>query len=148
MIKYIDYDITFQEVPDETTLAFNLTQCPFRCANCHYPELQLNIGTELTENLLTEILKKYDGLITCVAFMGGDNDCFCLISLADIVKKFNLKVCVYTGQDQIFGDFDFIKTGKYIEELGGLASIRTNQRFFRLKNNEYEDITSMFIKKA
>ena len=35
MLKYYNYDIVFQEYPDEVTLAINLTMCPNRCVGCH-----------------------------------------------------------------------------------------------------------------
>lgn len=45
--KYLDTQIVFAEIPDEITLAINITNCPFRCPDCHSPELQRNIGKDL-----------------------------------------------------------------------------------------------------
>ena len=45
--KYLDTQIVFAEIPDEITLAINITNCPFRCPDCHSPELQRNIGNNL-----------------------------------------------------------------------------------------------------
>ena len=47
MLKYYNYDIVFQEIPDEVTLAVNLTNCPHRCIGCHSPHLRHNIGEPL-----------------------------------------------------------------------------------------------------
>ena len=34
-MKYIDTKIVFSEVPDEITLAINISGCPIHCADCH-----------------------------------------------------------------------------------------------------------------
>lgn len=44
MTKYVDYDIVFQEVPGEVSLALNISNCPFKCEGCHSPHLRENIG--------------------------------------------------------------------------------------------------------
>lgn len=31
MVRYHNFDIVFAEIPDETTLAINITNCPNRC---------------------------------------------------------------------------------------------------------------------
>ena len=35
MLKYANFDVVFQEVPDEVTLAINITNCPNQCPGCH-----------------------------------------------------------------------------------------------------------------
>ena len=35
MLKYVNTDIVFQEIPDEVTLAVNISNCPCRCPGCH-----------------------------------------------------------------------------------------------------------------
>lgn len=40
MVRYHNFDIVFAEIPDETTLAINITNCPNRCPGCHSPHLQ------------------------------------------------------------------------------------------------------------
>ena len=34
-LKYLGYSIVFQEVPDEVTLAINISGCPHKCEGCH-----------------------------------------------------------------------------------------------------------------
>ena len=41
MLKYVDSQITFREIPDEITLCINISNCPFRCKGCHSKELIL-----------------------------------------------------------------------------------------------------------
>ena len=44
--------------------------------------------------------------------------------------------------------FDYIKTGKYNKDLGGLDSLTTNQKFYKIENNDFVDITHMFYDKV
>jgi len=71
MLKYTEYDIVFQEIPDETTLCINISNCPYNCRNCHTPELRENIGKRFDMKVVERLLKKYPD-ITCICFMGGD----------------------------------------------------------------------------
>ena len=72
MLKYAGYDIVFQEIPDEVTLALNLSGCPNGCPGCHSPHLQRDEGKALTPGALERLLERYGREITCVCFMGGD----------------------------------------------------------------------------
>lgn len=83
-MKYYNSDIVFQEIPDETTLAINITGCPIHCEGCHSKWLWEDAGMPLYEEEegdddaanpfrgLDEIVGKYAGDISCVCFMGGD----------------------------------------------------------------------------
>ena len=72
MLRFADYDIVFQEIPDEVTLAVNLSNCPNRCKGCHSAYLMEDVGDPLTEESLSMLLQKYGKSVTCVCFMGGD----------------------------------------------------------------------------
>ncbi len=150
MLKYVDYDIVFQEIPDEVTLAINLALCPNRCIGCHSPHLWENIGEPLNETALEKLLNKYGTNITCVCFMGGDNDPFEVAKIAEFIreyKKMGIKTAWYSGREQLpngfpLKNFHYIKLGPYIPRLGGLKAPNTNQRLFRIRKNEtFEDIT-------
>lgn len=148
MLKHVDYDIVFQEIPDEVTLAVNLSNCPFRCKGCHSPQLQEDIGTELDESTLTGLMQAYEKAITCICFMGGDADISELYRLADFVRKSRsgkIKTAWYSGSDKLpencSDHFDFVKTGPYIEALGGLDKKTTNQRLYRIESGNITDIT-------
>lgn len=163
MLKFVDFKVCFQEVPDEISLCINLSGCPHRCKGCHSSYLQQDIGEILTEDKLDELIDNNQG-ITCVCFMGGDGDIPRLTTLAEHVKnKYQLKVAWYSGltwtpksierpTSQIF---DFIKTGPYIEKFGPLTSPTTNQRFYAkgihlnkidATLNMFYDITDRFWK--
>ena len=153
MLRYTDYDIVFQEVPDEITLAINISNCPNRCKGCHSPYLLKDIGEPLTEENLSALLKKYGKAITCVCFMGGDASPADIKQLAEYLHHQTVapvKVGWYSGKSKLPEHFDvshfqYIKLGPYIESLGGLKSETTNQRLYHIENGIMEDITYRFL---
>ena len=177
-MKYYNYDIVFQEVPDEVSLAINITGCPNHCEGCHSPHLWQDIGEPLTEEALISLIAKYESLITCVCLMGGDAEPHNVMALLQYVREHtNLRTAWYSGRDKLpdfvnmmqcnmietvqcnmvetvqctvstgatmlsLQDiFNYIKLGPYIPEKGGLKSKTTNQRIYRIEENEMIDIT-------
>jgi len=152
-LKYISFDIVFQEVPDETTLALNITNCPYHCKGCHSKHLWKDIGKYIDDDI-EDIINQYKNMITCVCFMGGDQCRNNLIYWLNIIKnKYNLKTCLYTGNESIenFNDIikylDYIKIGSYKKEFGGLNHKTTNQKFYKIKNSKLFDRTYLFQEK-
>ena len=88
--------------------------------------------------------------MTCVCFMGGDKSQPEIEKLANAVKtNYNLKVGWYSGKEVLPKQlylFDYVKLGRYIEALGGLDSLNTNQRMYKISANETDDITYRFKK--
>ena len=156
MLKYVDTRVVFAEIPDEITLAINISGCPCNCKGCHSSYLAGDIGEELNSLSLKELIDNNKG-ITCVSFMGGDSDPSLIDDLAQWVKiYYPIKVAWYSGRQELSKDinlknFDIIKLGPYIEELGPLNSEITNQRMYKVveQDNNYElvDITNKFWKK-
>ncbi len=151
MLKYADYDIVFQEVPDETTLAINLSLCPNRCKGCHSEYLQGDAGEQLTTEVIDFLIDKYGSLITCISLMGGDNDPLAVAQMARYIRQKNLKVAWYSGRSELpdtvkATDFDYIKLGPYIESLGGMDKPTTNQHLYKITENGKEDITYRLTK--
>ena len=157
-MKVASFDIVFQEIPGEVTLALNLSNCPCHCPGCHSPHLADDIGEPLNEDLLNGLLARYGAMITCVAFMGGDAEPEEVDRWAEYIKDSGLKTAWYSGRptypntpkNQIIPNtpnpFDYVKLGPYIESLGGLKSPTTNQRLYKRVGNEWQDITSSFWK--
>jgi len=152
-LKYTHYDIVFQEVPNETTLVFNISDCPYKCSGCHSQYLWDYVGTYLSDDI-DSVIDKYSEMITCVCFMGGDQNISELSELLFKVKYvYDLKTCVYSGNnnskvfDNILQYLDFLKIGSYKEEHGGLDSTNTNQKFYKITNCKLDDITNLFHKK-
>lgn len=151
MLKYINTLVTFSEVPDEISLCVEISNCPCHCKNCHSSYLAEDIGEELNIDSLHDLISNNKG-ITCVSFMGGDSNPKEIDYLASIVKEYyNLKTAWYSGVQALSKDvdlknFDAIKLGPYIEELGPLNSKTTNQRFYKVVDGKLVDITYKFWK--
>lgn len=152
MLKYVDAKVVFAEVPDEITLAINISNCPCQCKGCHSSYLAQDIGTELTFNEVRKLIKKNSG-ISCIALMGGDAEPDKVNVLASfIINHYNsIKVAWYSGRQELSNhidlcNFDYIKLGPYKEEFGPLNSRTTNQRFYKVNGKELVDITNKFWK--
>lgn len=152
-LKYKGYSIVFQEIPNEVSLAINISGCPYKCKDCHSKYLWEYDGEYIYKDL-QQLIETHLYFITCVCFMGGDQNKKELKELCKIVKKYNLKTCLYTGNNNIDSlydilDFlDYIKIGEYIDKLGGLSSKQTNQRMYTIENGMIKkDITFMFREK-
>lgn len=156
MLKYANFDIVFQEVPDEVTLAINISNCPNQCVGCHSQYLWKDVGYVLDKESLDELVEKYQSGITCVCFMGGDAEPYDVANLAMHIKnKYkDMKTAWYSGKNELpeafhAETFDYIKTGRYDAALGALDSRTTNQRMIkRLADGRVKDITSRFQKQV
>ena len=152
MLKYVNSDIVFQEIPDEVTLAINISKCPCQCPGCHSHYLWEDIGLPLNPDAIDDFVQKFGSSLTCIAFMGGDSDPKGVDQLAQYVHEEypQFKVAWYSGKTVISplitkNDFDYIKIGPFIRHLGPLKKPTTNQRLYRQNDQcEIEDITSRF----
>ena len=154
MLKYVDTKIVFQEIPDEITLAINISNCPCHCTNCHSSYLAEDIGEPLDLQHSTNLIDSNKG-ITCVCIMGGDANPSEVDDIAQDIEEYypNRKVGWYSGRDYISKDinlenFNYIKYGHYDENKGPLNSKTTNQVMLEIDivgNKVFKkDITSKF----
>ena len=151
MLKYQNYDVVMQEVPDEISLAIAIGGCRIQCRGCHSRHLWEDKGESLTIEAVDELLNLERG-VTCLLLLGGEHD---IDSLIEIFMHFykKIKTAWYCGLDMIPKDkigildyLDIYKLGHYDMDLGGLDSPTTNQRMYRRNKSEWEDITSVFWK--
>ncbi len=156
MLKFYNTDVVFQELPDEVTLAVNISGCPCRCPGCHSKFLWEDVGTPLDEPAIDGFMDEFGKDISCLCFMGGDAEPETVNLLANYIRRAyaDKKVGWYTGRTLISPkidrrNFDYIKVGPYIAHLGALKSPATNQRLYRLDpaTQEMTDLTSRFWKK-
>ncbi|MCR5574788.1 MAG: anaerobic ribonucleoside-triphosphate reductase activating protein [Bacteroidaceae bacterium] len=155
MLKYVNTDVVFQEIPDEVTLAINISNCPCHCPGCHSHYLWEDIGLSLDTEAIDAFVQQYGKDITCLAFMGGDCDPKGINQLAQYIHEEypQYKVGWYSGRLRIPSsvkktDFDYIKVGPYIRHLGPLKKPTTNQRLYRQNNTgTFDDITDRFWKR-
>ena len=143
-LRYANTQVVFTEVPNEISLAINITGCTIHCKGCHSQWLWGNKGKELTKDALTNLIERNKG-ITTVLFMGGDNFIKELVECARDIKYHypNLKVAWYSGRRNLDDSInsrikeletylDYVKIGPYIKKLGGLDSPSTNQKFYKI----------------
>ena len=155
MLKYVNTGIVFSEIPDETTLAINISNCPCRCPDCHSSYLWQDIGTPLDVDALDEIIRPVESDITCVAFMGGDAEPDEVCALASHLRRTHprLHTAWYSGRMRLNRNIDrtlfhYIKLGPYLKHLGPLTSPTTNQHLYRQQpDGSFCDITPLLWKK-
>jgi anaerobic ribonucleoside-triphosphate reductase activating protein len=150
-MRYKSFQLTFQEVPTEISLCFLIAGCPLRCKGCHSVDAwKRDQGQELNLKVYENILQKYIGIATCVCFLGGEWHEDGLIEFLKLAQKYQFKTCLYTGLDDVSTELkaqlDFIKTGNFKAELGGLNSIQTNQKFIHLASGKL--LNHLFIKEG
>lgn len=148
-MKFVDFDVVFQEVPNEISLCFSISGCKIQCKDCHSPKLwNVDNGEELTLTKFSEFLIRYEHYATCVLFMGGEwfEEELCL--MLQLAKRKGFKTCLYTGLDDVSevlkSELTWLKVGKWVSALGGLNSPQTNQKFIEVKTNKI--LNDLFIK--
>ena len=163
MLKYTNTDIVFQEIPDEVTLAVNLSGCPCHCPGCHSKYLWGNEGEPLTDEALDHLLASQPSGVSCVALMGGDAEPAEVDGIATRLKERHpkLKTAWYSGRSILAKEvnldhLDYVKLGPYLSHLGPLKSPKTNQRLYLVQHrrdtepgnaNTLHDLTPHFWKK-
>ena len=146
VLKYpvVNTDITFNEIPDKMSYAIELGACAQHCVGCHSPELQ-DENVELTPllNILEEAQDAIDAGANAIVVMGGTNNKHITDeSLIYLLHKLSwiAPTGLYSGSEDedrdkmiaVAGGCTWLKTGPYVEALGGLESIHTNQCFYRI----------------
>ena len=108
MLKCYNYDIVCQEIPDEITLALNISGCPNRCKGCHSPWLWEDVGEPMDEPMLDAVIGKYAAAVTCICIMGGDGDYGQVERMAKFVRQRfpHLKTAWYSGRTSFPEDMD------------------------------------------
>ena len=158
MLKYVDTKVVFAEIPDEITLAIDISNCPCHCEGCHSTYLADDIGEPLDLQHLTDLIDSNRG-ISCVCIMGGDANPSEVDDIAQDIKEYypELKIAWYSGRQELSKDinlenFDYVKLGPYIKDKGPLNSPTTNQRFYKIIHTSVPsallvDQTHLFWKK-
>lgn len=148
LVPVVSTGITLNEVPDKVAFFIELGSCTQRCKGCHSKELweEVKEPTSL-DTLLKEAEKAIDKGANAIVLMGGTCNGLNIKELSTTLQALSdiAPTCLYSGSDDQKlnrflvenTDITWIKTGSYKEELGGLSSPTTNQRFYR---KEYEEI--------
>lgn len=147
-MNYLSRQIVFREIPDEVSMSYLITGCSYRCPGCHSADSwSEKAGKLLNLETLSAHLLKYKQWITCVLFMGGEWHEQELIQFCQLARQENLKTALYTGAEQVSpalrACLDYLKTGPYVQKLGGLDSPHCNQKLINVTTGEI--LNSYFI---
>lgn len=140
-MNYLTKQIVFREIPNEISLSYLITGCPLRCSGCHSADSwNPAAGGRLTMEHFLRDLKTYEGWITCVLFLGGEWYPKELQERLQMAQNLGLKTALYTGLDQIdssiVAHLNFLKTGPYQKDRGGLDQARSNQKLVNVLTGE------------
>ncbi|RLA75419.1 MAG: anaerobic ribonucleoside-triphosphate reductase activating protein [Epsilonproteobacteria bacterium] len=151
MIYFSYAQETLQAVPGEISISLSISGCSINCKGCHSVDThKSNFGQKLTKQKFLDLLYKHKH-ISCVLFYGGEWVADELLLYVDIAKQKYLKTAIYTGlelhnlEKKFINAFDYVKTGKYIQKLGAINSKTTNQKFYKIIDGKYIDISSIFL---
>jgi anaerobic ribonucleoside-triphosphate reductase activating protein len=142
-LKYLGYGIALQEVPNEISLVINISGCLHHCNGCHSQYLWHYEG-ELIKNDIDDLILKYEDMITCVCFMGGEQNIDELLIYLKYIKSIGLKTCLYSGCDSIkdiqslMPYLDWVKIGKYEESLRTDDNIQYDIKLATSNQNIYK----------
>ena len=145
MLRYLNYQILPNEIPNELSLGISILGCPQHCKGCHSPQVwdvnSKGLGKYLDRNSWHAFKTLQNGF-SCVLFMGGDWNPYDLNkSILEASTALEMPCALYSGQEyEALRDsldlrlFKYLKWGAYREDLGGLQSRTTNQQIWRLEN--------------
>ena len=132
--------ITLSDVPNEIALSFCVVGCPLNCKGCSWNSTPNK--NEYDFDIIREIDK--EPLVSCINFFGGEWLEKELLVYLRYSKNKGKKTCLYTGltldefKNKHIGlleYLDYLKVGRWVEQLGGLDSSTTNQIFYDLHTN-------------
>ena len=156
LVPVVSAGITLTEIPDRISYFIELGNCSKHCPNCHSPYLS---DTVISPADLAGVERMVEHAAErgadAIVLMGGttngirDDD---LITICQTLGNI-LPVGLYSGRDDeerdkdiaLRGNLHWLKTGSYQEELGGLDSPRTNQRFYELEARFVFDRSGSYI---
>ena len=142
--------ITLSDVPNEIALSFCVAGCPLFCKGCSW-----NATPDKNEydfDIKQEIDK--EPLVTCINFFGGEWLEDELVDYLKYAKEKKKATCLYTGltldemkaqHPLIIPLLDYLKVGRWVEQLGGLDNPNTNQIFYDL--HTYTSLNFLFQKR-
>lgn len=145
--------MTLTEIPDHIAVYFELGGCIQKCKNCHSPYHQ-EAGNLVSIDFLHDYARGQKEIgANAIVLMGGTTSRF--LSKQDVAKIINrlsrvLPIGLYSGTevDDFFMSNEklrWYKAGAYIDTLGGLTSVKTNQRFYhRTESGEWELRNDLF----
>lgn len=156
-LPVVNKGVTLAEIPGHISVFFEIGNCKRKCKGCHSPMLQIPLKkvywTDIEEMVHYAELEKSRGA-TAIVLMGGTTNGVSLEVLKKTIDRLSevLPVGIYSGAAvnstathflKTLPSLTWVKAGEYREELGGLNSINTNQRFYK-KVPMYGDVYNIY----
>lgn len=113
MLKYVDAKVVMAEIPDEITLAINISNCPCHCKGCHSSYLAGDIGEPLTITRIEKLLEENKG-VTAICFMGGDNEPEAINHYAGLIRQMVVRTLEQEGT--LARDIDIPQKGIHVKK--------------------------------
>lgn len=160
-LPVVNKGITLTEVPNHIAVFFEIGNCTVHCPGCHSPELwdtNYTKCTETLEDIEAYIREQYTKGANAVLFMGGlrsslpGSKAFIYEILKPLAEK-GYEICLYDGGtynlalEKASVYCKWLKIGPYVENLGGLDSPKTNQRFLEKGRYIWYDKTKEYFQK-
>ena len=135
--------ITLSEVPGKTSLVIEFGNCQQRCKGCHSQHLWHKDKEISLEDVLELVYETMKDDVSCILLMGGTTNGIPMEDLQLLVEKlytaWGIPIAIYSGlpeEDTPMSEMltwfglVYLKTGDYREDLGGLESPKSNQKFY------------------
>lgn len=140
--------VSFQYSLIRKTLEIYTAGCKTQCPGCHNYELwDFNLGSDYRKNLNKIEHKIKTGMVQEVWILGGnptDNPISELLDLIKFIKKFNVKIWLWTSlnidnvDDRLKKICDYIKCGEYRENCKSYIDNKTGVKLASPNQKIYE----------
>lgn len=98
MLNFFTVAVDSHRIEGETMLLIFLGSCPRQCAECVSEKFKEESENQLSISILHALIENNPD-ITCIGFVGGDNDHNNINFLANYIHlNTNLKVCMYSSE--------------------------------------------------
>ena len=156
LVPVVSTGITFTEIPDHITYFIEFGNCSKHCPKCHSPHLSdMVVSPPDLVCVERRAERAAEQGADAIVLMGGTTNGISDDDLVTICRALGtiLPVGLYSGRDDEErdkyiarrGSLHWLKTGSYQEELGGLDSPHTNQRFYELEARFVFDRSGSYI---
>ena len=142
LVPVVSKGVTLNELPDKIAVYFEIGECVLGCKGCHSPHLQVPVPHKMTlEEMCNYAELQIERGANSLVLMGGTTNSMDFDTLKEVIDALSIiaPLGLYSGSDDEevhkrladTTDLTWLKTGSYQDELGGLRSPTSNQKFYK-----------------